>query len=130
MGKKIKFEYSLMPASSIDDVKVFHVLIDSGDGYQHEYIIKALDVESGTLYSMHYSDNVTWSEELRGVNIFHLLNTGNGYEWIDGTQLSNSMGYDEFYLYSTFFRLIQQIESSDRFTTKILEIKELETFNF
>lgn len=131
MGKKNKeIEYSLMPANSIDDVRIFHVLADSGDGYQHEYTIKALEVESGTLYSMQYSDNVTWSSELRNVNIFHLLNTGDGYEWINTEPMRGTVQYDEFYLYSVFFRVIQDVESYDRFTTKVLEIKEVTTFNY
>jgi hypothetical protein len=131
MGKKTKeIEYSLVPVNSIDDARTFHVLEDSGDGYQHEYVIKVLDVESGTLYSMQYSDNVTWAEELRGVNIFHLLNTGDGYEWIHTKPMGSSVQYDEFYLYSVFFRLIQDIESDDRFSTKIIEIKEVATFNY
>ena len=131
MGKKNKeVEYSLMPVNSIDDVKVFHVLADSGDGYVHEYTIKTLDVESGILYTMQYSDNVTWSAELRGVNIFHLLNTGDCYEWINIEPMLSSMQYDEFYLYSVFFRLIQELESHSRYNTKILEIKEITTFNY
>ena len=128
MGKKIKFEYSLMPASSIDDVKVFHVLVDSGEGYQHEYIIKALDVESGTLYSMQYSNNVTWSEELRGVNIFHLLNTGNGYEWIDTDPMSEKIEYDEFFMYATFMRLIQQLEG--RYMSEIMKVVKIDSFPY
>jgi hypothetical protein len=131
MGKKNKeIEYSLMPANSIDDVRIFHVLADSGDGYQHDYTIKALEVESGTLYSMQYSDHITWSSELRNVNIFHLLNTGDGYEWINTKPMRSTVQYDEFYLYSVFFRLIQDVESHDRFSTKILEIKELTKFNY
>ena len=131
MGKKNKkIEYSLAPDVSAEAPRTFHVIYHNDLGSEHEYTIKVREVESGTLYTMEHSYSKTWSYEQHGANIFRLLNTGNGYEWIDGTQLSNSMGYDEFYLYSTFFRLIQQIESSDRFATKILEIKELETFNF
>lgn len=131
MGKKTrKLEYSLMPMQSIDDVKVYHVMADSGDGYQHEYTIKVLDVESGTLYSMAYSDGITWSVELRGVNIFHLLNTGDGYKWIDTDPMGSTIQYDEFYVYSVFFRLIQELESHDRFSTKIMKIKELTKFNY
>ena len=131
MGQKNKeIEYSLMPVNSIDDVRVFHVLADDGDGYGHEYTIKVLEAESGILYSMQYSDNVTWSAELRGVNIFHLLNTGDGYEWINTEPMRSNVQYDEFYLYSVFFRLIQDVESHSRFSTKILEIKEVTTFNY
>jgi hypothetical protein len=130
MGNKNKIQYSLMPVGSVDDTKMYHVLSDSGDGYQHEYTIKVLDVESGTLYNMEYSDNTTWSEEQRGVNIFHLLNTGDGYQWIDTDPMSSTLHYDDFYIYSIFFRLIQQLECHDRFSTKIVEIKELTKFNY
>ena len=130
MGKKNKIEYSLIPANVIDDTRVFHVLADSGDGYQHDYTIKALEVESGTLYSMQYSNNVTWSEELRGVNIFHLLNTGNGYEWIGTDPMSTSLQYDDFHEYCVFFRLIQELEGHYAHTTKILEVSELTIFYY
>ena len=131
MGKKTrKLEYSLMPMQSIDDVKVYHVMADSGDGYQHEYTIKVLDVESGTLYSMAYSDGITWSVELRGVNIFHLLNTGDGYKWIDTSPMNSSVDYELFYMYSLFFRVIQELEASNKFRTKVLETKELTKFNY
>jgi hypothetical protein len=131
MGKKTrKLEYSLMPMQSIDDVKVYHVMADSGDGYQHEYTIKVLDVESGTLYSMAYSDSIAWSQELRGVSVFHLLNTGDGYEWIDTNPMHGTVQYDEFYLYSVFFRVIQELESHSRYNTKILEVSELTSFNY
>ena len=115
---------------SIDDVKVYHVMADSGDGYQHEYTIKVLDVESGTLYSMAYSDSIAWSQELRGVSVFHLLNTGDGYEWIDTNPMHGTVQYDEFYLYSVFFRVIQELESHSRYNTKILEVSELTSFNY
>ena len=130
MGKKNKIEYSLLPANVIDDTRVFHVLADSGDGYQHEYTIKVLEVESGTLYMMEYSNSNTWSEEQRGVNIFHLLNTGDGYKWIDTDPMSSTVEYDDFYMYSVFFKVIQKLESHDRFSTKVIEIKELMKFKF
>jgi len=131
MGKKNKeLRYSLMPANVIDDTRVFHVLADSGDGYQHEYTIKVLEVESGTLYMMEYSNSPTWSDELHGVNIFHLLNTGNGYQWIDTDPMGSSVDYELFYMYSLFFRVIQELESTSKFRTKVLETKELTKFNF
>lgn len=130
MGKKTKPEYSLIPAGSVDDIKMYHVLADDGDGYGHEYTIKVLDVESGTLYMMEYSNSITWSDELRGVNIFHLLNTGDGYQWIDTDPMDSTIQYDEFYLYSVFFRVIQELESHSRYNTKIVEIKELTKFNY
>lgn len=130
MGKKNKSGYSLIPAGSVDDTKMYHVLANDGDGYGHEYTIKVLDVESGTLYMMEYSNNITWPKELHGVNIFHLLNTGDGYQWIDGNRMGSTVQYDEFYLYSVFFRVIQELESHDRFSTKIVEIKELTKFNY
>lgn len=119
-----------MPAGSVDDTNIYYVLSDSGDGYQHEYTIKVLDVESGTLYMMEYSNSITWSDELRGVNIFHLLNSGDGYQWIDTDPMRSTVHYDEFYLYSVFFRVIQELESDDRFSTKIVEIKKLTKFNY
>lgn len=127
MSKKKK-SYKLVPLEW--DGKVYHVLTDSGDGYRHEYTIKVLEVESGTLYSMEYSDNTTWSEEQRGVNILHLLNTGNGYEWVDTDFPGSNIEYDEFYVYSVFFRVIQELESHHTFSTKVVEIKELTKFNF
>ena len=130
MGKKGKSEYSLVPVNSMNDSRVFHVLADSGDGYQHEYTIKVLEVESGTLYMMEYSNSPTWSDELRGVNIFHLLNTGNGYQWIDTDPMGSTVHYDQFYMYTVFFRMIQELESHDRFSTKIMEMKQLTKFNF
>lgn len=130
MGKKGKSEYSLVSVNSMDDSRVLHVLADAGDGYGHEYTIKVLEVESGTLYSMEYSDSPTWSEEQRGVNIFHLLNSGNGYEWIDTNPMGSTVHYDQFYMYTVFFRMIQELESDERFSTKIVEIKQLTKFNF
>ena len=130
MGKKTKLQYSLIPAGSVDDTKIYYVLSDSGDGYQHEYTIKVLDVESGTLYMMQYSNSPTWSDELHGVNIFHLLNTGDGYQWIDTDPMGSTIQYDEFYVYSVFFRLIQELESHSRYNTKILEVSELTNFNY
>lgn len=127
MSKKKK-AYKLIPLE--DEGKTYYVYADSGYGYEHEYTIKELDVESGTLYSMEYSNSMTWSEEQRGVNIFHLLNNGDGYQWIDTNPMNSTIEYDEFYMYSVFFRIIQELESNDRFSTKIMEIKELATFNF
>jgi len=130
MGKKNKPYYSLVPANVIDDTRVFHVLADSGDGYQHEYTIKVLEVESGTLYMMEYSNSPAWSDELHGVNIFHLLNTGDSYQWIDTDPMGSTVEYDDFYMYSVFLRVIQKLESHDRFSTRIIEIKELMKFKF
>lgn len=109
----------------------FHIHVDSGEnGYQHEYTVKVQDSESGTFYSMEYSNSDVWSEELREVNIFHLENNGNGYEWIDTDPMGNYVDYDEFFRYTLFMRVIQYVESNAKFSTKILEINEVETFNF
>lgn len=108
----------------------YHVHCDSGDGYQHEYTIKVSGSDSGTFYSMAYSDSNTWSEETKGDTIFTILNDGNGYKWMHTTLMSFYIDYLVFHQYSIFFRVIQQLESDPKFSIKVLKINELTNFNF
>jgi hypothetical protein len=131
MGKKSKkIEYSLEPDTYADGPRTFHVINHNDLGSEHDYTIKVTEVESGTLYTMEYSNSKTWSHEQHGVNIFRLLNTGNGYEWVDNDQMSTSLPYDDFQEYSVFFRLIQELEGHYRHTTRILEVSELTSYYY
>ena len=107
----------------------FHIHTDGGDGYQHEYTFKVHKSESGTYYSMEHSNSMAWPEEVRGVNVFHILNYGDGYEWIETKPMDKHLGYEDMFKYSVFMRVIQYVESDPRFGTKILEINEVESFN-
>ena len=108
---------------------IYHVISDSGDGFEHEYTIKVREIESGTMYSMEYSDSDEWSDNLRGQNIFRILNTGNGFKWVD-TLPRLTLEYDEMYQLQVFLRFIQNIEASDWSTTKILKVKEVSSYNY
>jgi hypothetical protein len=126
MTKKKKVKKLIMTLAEPD---VYHVISDSGDGFEHEYTIKVREIESGTMYSMEYSDSDEWSDNLRGQNIFHILNTGNGFKWVD-TLPRLTLEYDEMYQLQVFLRFIQNIEASDWSTTKILKVKEVSSYNY
>jgi len=131
MGKKNKdIVYSLEPDIHADGPRTFHVINHNDLGSEHDYIIKVTEVESGTLYTMEHSYSKTWSYEQHGANIFRLLNTGNGYEWIGTDPMSTSLQYDDFHEYCVFFRLIQELEGHYAHTTKILEVSELTSFYY
>lgn len=126
MSKKSKLKDLLV---LLADPDVYHVYSDSGDGFRHEYTIKVREIEFGTMYSMAYSDSDEWSDNLRGVNIFHMLNTGNGFKWVDPLP-SLTLEYDEMYQLQVFLRFIQDIEASGKYTTKVLKVEEISTYNF
>jgi len=126
MSKKKKVKKLIM---MLADPDIYHVVSDSGDGFNHEYTIKVREVESGTMYSMEYSNSSEWSDDLHGMNVFHILNTGSGFKWVD-TSPSLTLEYDEMYQLQIFLRFIQDIEASSRYTTKILKVDEVSTYKF
>ena len=130
MGKKHKLTKAGLINLIDESREEYHVLCDSGNGYEHEYTITSYETDAGTYYSMEYSYGTCWSEELRGVNIYHLLNTGSGYEWIDTDCIGDKMDYDQFFMYTTFMRFIQKIESSGKYNTKILRVETIQSFNY
>jgi predicted dithiol-disulfide oxidoreductase (DUF899 family) len=125
--KKLKDILALLANS--DGYDVYHLFSDSGDDFKHEYTIKIKETESGTMYSMEYSNSSEWSDEIRGVNVFNMLNTGNGFKWVD-TLPNLSFDYAQMYELQVFLRFIQDIEASSKYTTKILKVKEVSTYNF
>lgn len=125
---KVSLAKKRAPQIAFDSKETFHVLCGSDDGYEHEYTIVTYQSDAGTHYNMHYSDNSCWSKELRGVNILHLLNTGNGYQWIDTDPMSEKIEYDEFFMYAAFMRLIQKIES--RYMSEIVQVIKIDSFPY
>ena len=105
----------------------FHVICSSDNGYDHEYTIVTYESDLGTHYTMKYSNGSCWSYELQGVNIFHLLNTGNGYEWIDTDPMGTKIEYDEFFMYNAFMRLIQKIEG--KYHSEIIQVIKYDSFS-
>jgi hypothetical protein len=126
MTKKKKVKKLIM---MLADPDIYYVVSDSGDGFNHEYTIKVREIESGTMYSMEYSNSSEWSDDLHGMNVFHILNTGSGFKWVD-TSPSLTLEYDEMYRLQIFLRFIQDIEASSRYTTKILKVDEVSTYKF
>jgi hypothetical protein len=126
MSKKSKIKDLMV---LLADPDIYHVYSDSGDGFRHEYTIGVRETDSGTMYSMNYSDTNEWSEEMRGVNVFHMLNTGSGFRWVD-TLPSLTLEYDEMYQLQVFLRFIQDIEASGRYTTKVLKVEEVSSYKF
>jgi hypothetical protein len=126
MSKKSKLKDLLV---LLADPDVYHVYSDSGDGFGHEYTIKVRETDSGRMYSMEYSSTSEWSEEVRGVNVFHILNTGSGFKWID-TLPSLTLEYDQMYQLQVLLRFIQDIEASGNYTTKVLKVEEVSSFKF
>jgi hypothetical protein len=127
MSKKTKLLKDLLVL--LADPDIYHVYSDSGDGFRHEYTIKIRETESGTMYSMEYSDTGEWSEEIRGVNVFHILNTGSGFRWVD-TLPELVLEYDQMYQLQVFLRFIQDIEASGNYTTKVLKVEEVSSYKF
>lgn len=127
MGKKFKKDYSLIP---LVPEKEYYIYSDSGNGSEHEYTIKIQEVETGTLYSMQYADSSTWTDDLRNVNIFHLLNTGNEYVWVHTDPMNVLVDYDEMFRYQLFLRFIQDIEARGKYSVTIVEITQVSSFNF
>jgi hypothetical protein len=77
---------------------------------------------------MEYSNGSCWPYEKHGVNIFHLVNTGNGYEWIDTDPIGREMDYDNFFMYTTFMRFIQNVEA--RFGVEVLHVIKHDSFGY
>jgi len=127
MSKKTKLLKDLLVL--LADPDIYHVYSDSGDGFRHEYTIQIRETESGTMYSMEYSDTGEWSEEIRGVNVFHILNTGSGFRWVD-TLPELVLEYDQMYQLQVFLRFIQDIEASGNYTTKVLKVEEVSSYKF
>ena len=127
MSKKTKLLKDLLVL--LADPDIYHVYSDSGDGFRHEYTIKIRETESGTMYSMEYSNAGEWSEEIRGVNVFHILNTGSGFKWVD-TVPDLTLEYDQMYQLQVFLRFIQDIEASGNYTTKVLKVEEVSSYKF
>jgi hypothetical protein len=127
MSKKTKMLKDLLVL--LADPDIYHIYSDSGDGFRHEYTIKIRETESGTMYSMEYSDTGEWSEEIRGVNVFHILNTGSGFKWVD-TLPELVLEYDQMYQLQVFLRFIQDIEASGNYTTKVLKVEEVSSYKF
>jgi len=127
MSKKTKLLKDLLVL--LADPDVYHIYSDSGDGFRHEYTIKIRETESGTMYSMEYSNAGEWSEEIRGVNVFHILNTGSGFRWVD-TLPDLTLEYDQMYQLQVFLRFIQDIEASGNYTTKVLKVEEVSSYKF
>jgi hypothetical protein len=127
MSKKTKKLKDILALLANSDV--YHLFSDSGDGLKHEYTIKTKETEAGTMYSMEYSNSSEWSDEIRGVNVFNMLNTGNGFKWVD-TLPNLSFDYAQMYELQVFLRFIQDIEASSKYTTKVLKVEEVSTYNF
>jgi len=126
MSKKTKLKDLLIVAADPDS---YHVYADAGNGFEHGHTITIRTTESDTMYSMYYSENAQWSEETRGANIFNLLNTRSGFTWVD-TVPESSLTYDDMYNLQVFLRFIQDIEASPKYTTKILKVEEVSSYNF
>ena len=101
------------------NIKEYHVMANSGNGYQHEYTIKEWDTVDGTVYCIEYAWSDAWSEELQGVVITRVLNDGNSY--IFDEDIPSNMGYDNMFIYSALFNFITNREASGNFNYKILE---------
>lgn len=129
MGKQ-KHKPSKADSAEIvfNSTATFHVMCGSPEGYNHEYTIVTYQSNFGTHYIMNYADNSNWSEKLRGAKIYHLLNTGNGYEWLDTDPMTDKIEYDEFFTYTTFMRLIQKIEG--RYMCNVIHVVTLDSFNY
>jgi hypothetical protein len=106
--------------------EIFYIMCSSENGFEHEYTIITYQSDLGTHYTMEYSNGSCWQYEKHGVNIFHLINTGNGYEWIDTDPIGKKMDYDNFFMYTTFMRFIQNIEA--RFSAEVLHVTKCESF--
>lgn len=130
MAKKHKLTKAGLINLIHESIEEYAVLCDSGNGFEYEYTIRKCETDAGTYYSMEYSYGTCWSEELRGVNIYHLLNTGSGYEWIDTDPIGEHTEYDQFFMLTTFMRFIQEIESSGKYKSKILRVELISYFNY
>lgn len=126
MGKKKKFKELMMLLAHPD---IYYIYSDSGDGDRHEYTIKVRSTDSGVIYSMHYSNSPEWSEEQRDVNIFHIINTGNEFKWID-TVPELVLDYADMHMLQVFLRFIQDIESKPQYTTTVVKVDEVSSYNF
>lgn len=130
MGKKNKINSRKKkePKIVFNSRAQFHIVCGSDEGYDHEYTIETYESDLGTHYTMKYSDGSCWPYELQGTDIFHLLNTGNGYEWIDTDPMGSKMEYDEFFMYNAFMRLIQQIEG--KYQSEIIQVIKYDSFSY
>ena len=120
MGKK-RNKIDLTPLDW--HIKEYHVMANSGNGYQHEYTIKEWDTIGGNVYCIEYAWSDAWSEELQGVVITRVFNDGNGYIFDD--YISSTIGYDTMFIYTVLFNFITNREASGNFNYKILETKTM-----
>ena len=118
MGKK-RNKIDLTPLDW--HIKEYHVMADSGDGFQHEYTIKEWDTVDGKVYCISYAYSDTWAKELQGVVILRVLNNGNGYVFDETIPLE--MDYQSMLMYNSLFNFITNREASGNFHYKIVETK-------
>jgi hypothetical protein len=108
----------------------FYVMCSSENGFEHEYTFVTYQSDLGTHYTMEFSNGSCWEYKLHGLNIFHLVNTGNGYEWIDRNidNTGKKIEYNDFFMYATFMRFVQRLEG--KFAIEILNVVTYDSFGY
>ena len=115
--------YSLKPL--LNNPLEFYVMSDPGLGFRHSYTIKEWETESGTLYTIEYANSSDWHESLQGCNIARVLDTGNGYVFIDTIFPQPKIDYDDFFVYTALFNYINNKDVNRKFSYRIMKVDTL-----
>lgn len=127
---KIKNSKKREPDIVFNTTERFYIMCSSESGFEHEYTFITYQSNLGTHYTIEYSNGSCWPYEVHGVNILHLVNTGDGYEWIDTNtdSISKKIDYDDFFVYTTFMKFVQKLEG--KFMCEILHVSKYESFPY
>jgi len=80
------------------------------DGYSHDYDVTVELTDEGTLYTMYYSRNHYWNEDLRGEQIMSILDDGDGYTV--NPKFGKNMDYAEM---AELFAMLSFINSQEQY---------------
>ena len=91
--------------------RTFVIMDTAGeDGYSHDYDVTVETTDDGTLYTMYYSRNHYWNEDLRGEKIMSILDDGD--EFIINPKFSKTMDYAEM---AELFAMLSFINSQEQY---------------
>lgn len=90
--------------------RTFLIMDTAGeDGYSHDYDVTVEKTDQGTVYTMYYSRNHYWDENLRGQKIMTITDDGNGYTV--NPRFTKEMDYAEM---AELFAMLSFINSQER----------------
>lgn len=90
--------------------KTFIIMDTAGEGYSHDYDVTVENTDKGTEYTMYYSRNHYWNEDVRGEKIMTVIDTGDGY--IVNPKFCKEMDYAEM---AELFAMLSFINSQEEY---------------